>query len=209
MKKSLTIPALITAVGLTAAVPAHAELKVGFVDMGKIFQSYTKTKESEQRLNEARDAAKKEFEERVESGKAGMAAINKLNEEIQKPELSKEAREKKAKERDQKIEEIQKLEREVNEFRVSREKNLQQQAARARGAIVDEIRELVDERAKRDQYDLVFDKSGMTQNGVPAVLFSKDTNDFSDDIIEALNKRAASSGTAKPAASEATPAKKK
>jgi len=205
MKKSLTIPALITAVGMTAAVPAHADIKVGFVDMDKIFRSYDKTKEAEKRINEAREAAKKELDERVESYKGNIEAINKLNEEIQKPELSKEAKEKKGKERGEKISEAQKLEREINEFRTTREKNLQEQALRMRNNIVEEIRGLIDERVKKDQFDLVLDKSGNSHNGVPIILYSKDANDFSDDIIEALNKKA---GTAadKPAAS---PAKKK
>ena len=58
-----------------------------------------------------------------------------------------------------------------------------------RAGIVDEIRKLVDEKVKNDQYDLVLDKSGMSANGVEIVLYSKDSADFSDDIIKALNAK--------------------
>ena len=43
--------------------------------------------------------------------------------------------------------------------------------------------------------DLVFDKSGMSINGVPLLMYSQDNVDFTNDIITVLNKpgRAASS----------------
>ena len=57
-----------------------------------------------------------------------------------------------------------------------------------RNGIVDEITKLVQDKVKSDNYDLVFDKSGSSLNGVPMVLYSRDNMEFSDDIIAALNK---------------------
>jgi hypothetical protein len=36
--------------------------------------------------------------------------------------------------------------------------------------------------------DLVFDKSGMSFNGVPLVMYSRDSYDFTNDVVAALNK---------------------
>jgi hypothetical protein len=36
--------------------------------------------------------------------------------------------------------------------------------------------------------DLVFDKSGLSVNGVPALLYSRDSYDFTNDVVAALNK---------------------
>lgn len=202
MKKTLTITSLIAAIGMTLAAPAQADVKIGLVDMNKIFSSYYKTKDAEGKINNARAAAKTELDERMESYKANIDAINKLNDELSKPELSQEAKAKKGKERDEKINSTKELEREITEFRASREKDLQAQALRMRDGIVKEITALIQERVKKDQYDLVLDKSGNSINGVPVVLFSKDSSDFSDEIIDTLNKD-------KPAESASTPAAKK
>jgi Skp family chaperone for outer membrane proteins len=98
------------------------------------------------------------------------------------------------------------MEREINEFRQTREQQLQQQAMRMREGIVQEITEIVLERVKSNGMDLVFDKSGQSTNYVPVVLYSKESADFTADIIAALNKKAASAPE-KPATTAASPAK--
>jgi outer membrane protein len=57
-----------------------------------------------------------------------------------------------------------------------------------RQGIVEEISKIVNDKVKADAYDLVVDKSGMSLNGVPVVMFAKDSYDFTDDIVAALNK---------------------
>ena len=59
------------------------------------------------------------------------------------------------------------MEREINEFRQTRERQLQEQALRMREGIVKEITDVVMEKVKAQNLDLVFDKSGMSLNGVP------------------------------------------
>ena len=209
MKKTLIFASLIAAIGLTASNTAIAEIKIGIVDMNKVFSSYYRTKEAETRINDARAAAKKELDDRMENYKKNIDEINKLNEDLNKPELSKDAKEKKGKDRDEKIAEAKNLEREITEFRQTREKQLQEQAVRMRDGIVKEITGLIQEKVKSDAYEIVFDKSGNSFNGVPLVLYSKDASDFSDDIIASLNKNKPKDGAAStpaPAAAAATPA---
>jgi len=210
MKKTLTLASLAVAFGLAASVPAQADVKVGFVDMNKVFSSYYKTKEAETRINDARASAKKELDDRMEGYKKNLDAINKLNDELAKPELSKEAKEKKLKDRDEKIGQTKELEREITEFRTTREKQLQEQALRMRDGIVKEITALIQDKVKSDQYDLVLDKSGNSLNGVPIILYSRDSGDFSDEIIAALNKnKPKESAASSPAPSAPAPASKK
>jgi outer membrane protein len=195
---------LIAASLLGSSLSAHAQFKVGTVDMNKVFSSYYKTKDAENRINEARTSAKKELDDRYDTYKKNLDSINKLNEDLNKSELSKEKKDSSSKARDEKIAETKNLEREITEFRNSREKQLQEQAVRMRNGIVEEITKLVQDRVRSGGYDLVLDKSGSSLNGVPIVLYSKDSEDFSDDIIKELNKnKPADSGKA-----EATPAAK-
>ena len=178
---------LATALAVTLTPSLHAQ-RIATVDMNKVFSSYYKTKDAEAKINEARATAKGELDERMESYKKNLDAINKLNEEIQKPELSKEAKEQKQKARDEKIGETKGLEREINEFRSTREKQLQEQAVRMRNGIVEEITKIVQDIVKTKGYELVFDKSGSSLNGVPFLVSAKDELDFSQAVIDELNK---------------------
>lgn len=198
MKKFFHL-ALASAFLFPAASFAQTPLKIGTVDMQRAFKEYQKTKEAESKVNDAKDAAKKEFDDRANSYKKALDEINKLNQQLDSAALSAEAKAKMSKDRDEKIASIKSLEREINDFRQTREQQLQQQAMRMRESIVQEITEIVLERVKTNGMDLVFDKSGQSTNYVPVVLYSKDSADFTADIITALNKKAATAASEKAA----------
>lgn len=174
-----------------AFVPtASAQIKVGTLDMNSIFTQYSRTKDAETKLNEARAAAKKELDGRLETLKAAMDEINKANADLEKPELSKDAKDKATKSRDEKVAEARNLDREIAEFRGTRERQLQEQFVRMRKDIIDDIMKVVNDKVKNAGYDIVLDKSGMSMGQVPVLIYSSPSMDFSKDIIEALNKNA-------------------
>jgi outer membrane protein len=205
MKKILTI--LITSmIALPIATFAQGTMKIGTIDMNRAFKEYNKTKDAEAKINEAKNAAKKEYDDRADAYKKALDEINNLNKQLDAPALSADAKTAKAKERDDKIANIKNMEREINEFRQTRERQLQEQALRMREGIVKEITEVVMEKVKANSLDFVFDKSGMSLNGVPLLMFSRDNVDFTNDVVAVLNKpgRTSNVSTALPAAS-ATP----
>jgi outer membrane protein len=206
MKKSLIATLLTLSLLGGLASTSHAQVKIGTVDMNKIFSAYYKTKDAEARINEARNSAKQELDERMDTYKKNLDQINKLNDDLANPALSADGKSAKSKERDDLIQETKNLEREITEFRETREKQLQEQAVRMRNGIVDEITKLVLVKVKDENYDLVMDRSGLSLNGVPILIFAKDGLDFSDDIVVELNKnKPKDSGAASPAASPSTP----
>jgi outer membrane protein len=188
--KKLTLVALLAAFALPAAAFAQG-LKVGTIDMNRAFKEYNKTKDAEGKINDAKNAAKKEYDQRADDYKKALDEINKLNQQLEAPALSADAKTQKAKDRDEKIASIKNMEREINEFRQTREKQLQEQAVRMRDGIVKEITDVVMTKVKADSMDLVFDKSGVSLNGVPTVMFAKDSFDFTNDVVAQLNKPAA------------------
>jgi outer membrane protein len=178
---------------LVASAPRDAsaqEFKIGIVDMKRVFADYYKTKEAETKVNEGKSIAKKELDERNAKYKQLIQEWQDLQTLIKDPALSETLREAKTKEAQDKAAEAKSLEREMAEFRQRRERQLQEEVIRMRKAILEEIRELVEGKAKQDNYDLVFDKSGLGMNGVPFLLHSKDAVDFSNEIIAELNKDA-------------------
>jgi len=207
MKKFLSM-----ALAFTFAFPvvafAQNALKIGTVDMQRAFKECNKTKDAEAKINDAKNAAKKEYDDRAESYKKALDEINTLNKQLDAAALSADAKAQKAKERDDKIANIKNMEREINEFRQTRERQLQEQAMRMREGIVKEITDIVMEKVKATNMDLVFDRSGMSLNGVPVLMYSPNNVDFTSDIIAVLNKPGRTTSSEKTSTSpSATPAR--
>jgi Skp family chaperone for outer membrane proteins len=125
-KSSFLVMGGALAVSVNLALPIQAQQKIGTIDMQKVFSAYYKTREAEDKLQEAQKAYKDELDQRMDIYKKNLDSINKINEEINRPELSGASKDQKAQERDSKIAETQRLEKEITEFRSAREKQLQE-----------------------------------------------------------------------------------
>lgn len=189
------------------AALAQGTMKIGTVDMQRAFKEYTKTKEAEVKINDAKNSAKKEYDDRAEAYKKALDEINNLNKQLESPALSADKKTQTAKERDDKIANIKNMEREISDFRQTRERQLQEQLMRVREGIVKEITEVVMEKVKANHFDLVLDKSGMSINGVPFLLYAPDNVDFTNDIITVLNKPGRAPSSTAKANPAGTPAK--
>src|SRR6059036_4278582 len=206
MKKSLSILFALM-LGFPLAVFAQGTLKIGTVDMQRAFKEYNKTKEAEAKINDAKNAARKEYDDRAQDYKKALDEINNLNKQLESPALSADKKTQTAKDRDDKIANIKNMEREISDFRQTREQQLQQQLMRVREGIVKEITDVVMEKVKANNLDLVFDRSGMSINGVPFLLYSHDNIDFTNDVIAVLNKPGRAASSTARATSSATPAR--
>lgn len=168
-------------------------MKVGIVDMNRVFAEYYKTKDAEQDVNDQKELAKKELEERNVQYKALIEKYQLLAKQIKDPAITAELRAQKQQEAKTIASEARSLEREKKEFADRRQRMLLTEVDRARKAIIEEIQDLVKTTAKQRNYDIVFDKSGVGDRGIPFLLHSKDAVDFSKAIIEQLNKGAPAS----------------
>ena len=175
---------------------AQAEIKVGTIDMKQVFDTYYKTKDAESKINEARAQAKKELDERLDSFNKAQEEAKKLNEEANKPELAAAAKADKSKLLNEKLQGLGALQREIQEFQQSRERQLSEQSVRSRNNLVEEINKVISDKVKAAGYDVVLDKSGQSLNAVGVVVFSRDSFDFTNDVVTELNK-------SKPAAAKA------
>jgi Skp family chaperone for outer membrane proteins len=186
-----------SALAVSLASSAQAELKVGTIDMKLVFDSYSKTKEAEGKINEAREQAKKELDDRLGVFNKAQEEARKLNEEANKPELAEKAKAEKAKVLNEKIQALGTLQREIQEFQQTRERQLSEQSVRSRNTLLEDINKVITDKVKAAGYDLVIDKSGQSLNAVGVLVYSKDSLDFTADIIAEINK-AAGKDAAKP-----------
>src|ERR1700720_71079 len=173
MKKLLSL-CVASALLLPAAGFAQS-LKIGNVDMQRAFKEYNKTKDAEAKINDAKNAAKKEYDDRADSYKKALDEINNLNKQLESAALSADKKTGMAKDRDDKIANIKSMEREISDFRQTRERQLQEQLMRMREGLVKEITDVVMEKVKAKNFDFVLDKSGVSINGVPVLLYAPDS----------------------------------
>lgn len=211
-KRLVPFCALVVALGSLGAATAQAQMKIGVVDIDKVFSEYYKTKSAEDKINEARDAARKEVDARWAARLPMLEALAGLERDLNSKSVPAPVRADKTKRRDDKVVEIQNLDREVEQLNYSREMQIREQASLSRAAIVEDIMKVVNERTQAVAYDLVIDKSGSGASGVKALLASRPDMEFTDEVITALNKAqpaALPEATPKPAAKKPAPAPKK
>ena len=176
---------------LGGSATAGAQTKIGIVDMNRIFTEYSKTKDAQAKYSESEKAANDELNTRVETLKKSMEEINALSADAQKEGLGVSAVEAKKKELQPKIDAARALDKEIADYRTSRQKALQDQFLRMRKDIVEDIMKSVNDLVKSKGFDLVLDKSGLSSGAIPVVLYSRDDMDFSSEVLAALNKNPA------------------
>ena len=175
------------ALALSASAQGPAA-RIATIDLNKVFNDYYKTPMAQGKLKETVDSFTKEQDEMMTNYKKGIDELNKLREEQEKSEYTAEVREQKRKAVAEKLAETQKLQRDIEDYRTSHQKILQEQTQRMRQTILKEINEVVAKEARDQGYQLVLDKSGNTLNGVPTVIFSQDPLEITDEIVKVLNK---------------------
>lgn len=178
---------------LTFAVSTHAaDLKIGVVDLSKIFADYHKTKTANVMLQENQTKAKEEMAERFSTMKKLNDELEKIRKEASDPVLNEEIRGKKRAQFESKAQEMRSLDQQISEFKQRREQQLQQEGMQQRKGLYEDIVKVVTEKSKTDGYDLVFDKSGLSAFGLPLLLHAKESvaQDFTAAVITELNKDA-------------------
>lgn len=190
---------------LTFSISAHAaDLKIGVVDLSKIFAEYYKTKTANALLQENQAKAKEEMAERFSTMKKLNDELEKIRKEASDPVLNEEIRSKKRSQFESKAQEMRSLDQQIGEFKQRREQQLQQEGMQQRKGLYEDIVKAVTEKSKAESFDLVFDKSGLSAFGLPLLLHAKEgvTQDFTEAVVTLLNKDAPAASAAAPAAEE-------
>lgn len=194
---------------LTAGHASAQNLKIGVVDMKRLFQEYYKTKEADKKLSEDKSKAKKELDERMNKYRELITKWQETEKILKDSLLNEELKMQKQKEGQDLLSEARALERDIDEFRRRREQQLAVQMNQMRKGLLDEIQARVEEKSKRDNYDLMIDKSGMSPSGVPFLLYTKDLGDITNEVLSELNKNAPKESASAPAPAPAAGGKKK
>ena len=162
-------PLVVAMLGLLCAgvcLPVEAqELKIGYVNIGEVFDGYEKTKGSDAVLEKKGKQKEAELEVR-------MNELKKLRQNLEL--LNDDSREAKEREIEEKSEELQR-------FRTSTARDLRRERDKIAAEILSEIRQGIEEYAKANNFSLIVDERSL--------LYGQPAYDVTADILKRLNSR--------------------
>ncbi|MFK7911025.1 MAG: OmpH family outer membrane protein [Akkermansiaceae bacterium] len=200
MKKYIQLSLILCAFTLVTVGTASAQrLKVATVDMQKLFKEYHRTTEEQQKFSEEFARIQKENNERLSGIRKLEEELQVLKKKIEDPTLSDSVKRDKSKEFQLKLDEAKAMDRERREFLGRRTRALELKKQASMQGILEEIRKRIVDHSKKEDFDFVLDKSGLSANQVPFLLYTKDATDITAVLLTELNKDA----PAQPAAPEA------
>jgi outer membrane protein len=179
-----------------------ADLRIGVLDMSKVFQEFHKTKSAADKYKGNYEKAAQEMQERQAVYKNLATEAQKLQKIAQDPIITPEQRNKHAAELGEKVKEIRSMEMEMQEFAERRQTQLKQEDMQIRKGLYEEILVVVRDKSKAEGFDMVFDKTGVSLSTVPIVLYVKEgaATDMTDQLIVELNKNAGAEPAKSPEA---------
>lgn len=181
MKKAFLAVALAAVLGTAGG--AAGQTKIATADLDRVFSAHPKVVAAEAGLKASEREIRADLEKLLEQGKALEEEVQKLESAAKSPMLSESARLQKRSEADEKVTELQGLQVRIRRTQETKLKQLREQLMQTRQGIVDEMMEVVKAYAEEEGYDLVLDKSGLTMNAVPLVVWSNDAIDITEELI--------------------------
>jgi outer membrane protein len=150
---------------LSVAVVYAAEMKVGYLDVAKVFDEYKKTKEADTAL-EAQAKAKQAERDKL------VSEITRLRDELEL--LSEKGKQDKQVVIDEKVKKLQ-------EFDKTTRGDLQKQRDGVVGDILKEIDKVVQDYGKKEGFDLILNDK--------VIVYKKDALNVTDSILKTLNSQ--------------------
>ena len=201
----MTIIRRIIAVAMAAllvgsAAAQDAKLKIATVDMQQLFKEYYRTTEAQQQINVERARIQKDNNEKLTAIRQIESDIGLLKKQLEDPSNSDQKKAQVYKDHQAKYQEGIQLDKDRREFLGRKNQALNEKMVQRMRGILEEIRKLVEERAKAENFDYVFDKSGMSTSQVPFLLYTKDATDITAALLKDLNKDAPAESAPAPEA---------
>jgi outer membrane protein len=177
---------------------ASADLKIAVIDLSKAFDDYYVTKDAQAKLKVKQDGYQKDIQDLINNYQHMGEEAQALDKAANDPTLSQAARQDKATALTQKKQDLVNLGNKIQEMKVERTREIQEELFRRHKEIVDQISKVVSDYSGPQGYDLVIDKSSASAaSGVSIVLYSSPKlTDITTDIITLLNKTAPVGGAA-------------
>lgn len=189
--KIFRIATLVTCAALLTISVRAADLKIGTIDLQKVFEGYFKTKLANAAIQDEIAGLKKDNAALIEEHTKAVDDYKKALDEANNQAVSADEREKRKKEAEGKLIRINDLRQTIDQFERTAKGNIDEKLRQSREKIVKEIKEVIATKCKSNGMSMVFD-SGTSEGRLPMVLYTNGTNDLTDEILTQLNANAPS-----------------
>jgi outer membrane protein len=175
---------------VSVAAAQDGKLNIATVNMQELFKQYYRTNEAQKEINAEKAKIQKENNERMSRIRELEESLGKLKKQFDDPAINDSKKQSIEKDLRAQNQEGVALDRERRDFVQRRQQALQEKMQLRMRGILEEIRKLVEEKAKAENFDYVFDKSATSTSQVPFLLYTKDSADITPGILKDLNKDA-------------------
>jgi len=188
IRRFLTVTIAASLICIAAA--QDGKLKFATVDMQELFKQYYRTNEAQKQINVERAHIQKDNNERMAKTRDIETSLGNLRKQLDDPAINDSKKQALFKDWQVQQQEGIALDRERREFLQRRNLMLNEKMMQRMKGILEEIVKLVQEHAKAEDFDYVFDKSGMSTSQVAFLLYTKDATDITSLLLKDLNKDA-------------------
>ncbi len=190
MKNYLKLSVMICALAIMGLGSAYAEKQIATVDMQKLFKEYYRTAQEQQKFSEQFARIQKENNQRLAGIRAKEQELQVLKKKIQDPTIAANVKRKSQRQFQLTLDDAKAMDRERREYLGRRTRALELKKQASMKGILEEITKLIVAYSKKEDFDFVFDKSGLSANQVPFLIYTKDATDITATLLKELNKDA-------------------
>jgi outer membrane protein len=184
------VPAILVLSLLCSSASAQG-LKIGSIDLRKVFDGYWKTKQADASLKDRAADMEKEHKNMLDDYKKAREDYQSIVESLNDPAIGTDEKDKRKKGAEDKLKYLKGQEETITQYERQARTTLDEQRRRMRDNILTEIRNLVNAKAKTGNYTMVIDSAADSINSTPVVLYSDNPdNDFTKAILDQLNATA-------------------
>jgi len=184
MNKSKILLIIAAVLCLSTSAPAQ---KIGLIDLRKVFDDYYKTKAADTLLKDQAADLDKQKKSLIDQYQKATDDYKKALDDANNQAVSLDEREKRKKSAETSLLEIKRMEDQINQFERTARTTLEERQHRMRENILEEIRTVVNAKAKAGNYSMVIDTAAESFNKTPVLLYNNGENDITAGVLSQLN----------------------
>ena len=165
-----------------------AEVKIAVIDMQKAFEQYEKTKTLQIKLDQQMEVFREYSNQLNQQYQNLRKQYESARDDSQNIAFSGAERESKRLKAQQLYESLKLKEQELTSYKESRKAQLNEMHEKLRGELIDEIKQVVHNKAVLEGYTIVLDKSGISLSDVQLVVYFQPNLDITDSVVQDLNR---------------------
>ena len=170
--------------GLAARLEAEAAPKIAVVNVSKVFDSLKEAKLANAQLVRIKEQARAELALLSTTLNELSGAFNSLQSKLLEGDLDDEGKADLQRKLRLKLGQIQKQRQQVNDFASKKGQDTQKFMNLRRAGILNKIKEEIKNIGDDKKLDYIWDVSGLTSTNVPALVYTSNENDLTEEIVK-------------------------